>query len=108
MRRIAVSTSGSGTSAMVPLNIQNIEFKAAVGCIVTGTVNYTVQHTYDDVYSSTFSAATATWFNDANAALVGATANQEGTYAYPYTALQIKQNSGTGSVQMVVIEQGIQ
>jgi hypothetical protein len=67
--------------------------------VVTGTVNYTVQHTYDSP------AGFTTWFNDAT--LASKTANGETNITFPISGLQLVVNSGTGTATMTVVQAGI-
>ena len=70
------------------------------GVVVTGTVSYTVQHTFDDVDGS----GTVTWFPHASVA--AQTANKDGNYAFPVRAIRLNQASGSGSCVMTLIQSG--
>ena len=43
-----VSKTGTGSSDSIVMNTNATPFNVGFGVIVTGTVNYTVQHTFDD------------------------------------------------------------
>lgn len=101
MRPTRVSQTGTGSTPPVVLNKQ---IAASVACIVSGTVDYTVQITFDDVFASGFDPATATWFPHPASALVGATANQRGVIDFPIMAVRTTVNSGAGTVEMVVLQ----
>jgi hypothetical protein len=73
----------------------------ALGVVVTGTVNYTVQHTFDDVNDS---AVTPTWFD--HPTLAGQTASKDGNYAFPPYFIRITVNSGTGTAKLYVTQAG--
>jgi hypothetical protein len=79
-------------------------FNIGFGVVVTGTVTYSVQHTFDDPFSSTFTPATATWFNHED--LVSQTTSQDGNYAFPVRAIRVNQSAGAGSTVMTVIQAG--
>lgn len=87
------------------VNYKMPNFKASISEIVTGTVNATCQHTFDDVFASTWTAASATWFPNDATELVGFTANQNGNYAFPPVACRTIINSASagGAVRFIVI-----
>lgn len=71
---------------------------------VTGTVNWTVQQTLDDLFDSTI---TATWFDHPDTAnMVAQTTAKQGRYDVDPGATRIVLNSGTGSVRYVVLQNG--
>jgi len=106
MRRIDLSKTGAGASAVSPMNLNTSPFNVGFAVIVSGTVNYTVQHTFDDVYSPTFNAGTATWF--AHPTIASLAANADGNYAFPVTAIRLLVNSGGGTATLVLLQAGIQ
>lgn len=106
MRRIVLSQTGAGSSAVSPMNLNTSPFNVGFAVIVSGTANYTVQHTFDDVYSPTFNAGTATWFPHPTIASLGA--NADGNYAFPVTGIRVTVNSGGGTAQLVLLQAGIQ
>lgn len=98
-----ISAPGNGTPIM--LDIMHAPFNISLFCVVTGTVNYTVQHTGDDIMNT--AASSCTWFPHDNADLVNATTNQNDNFSFPVTATRIVMNSGTGSVTLTVIQAGV-
>lgn len=102
---ISAGFAGTAASTTFVVNYKMENFKASLAAIVSGTINATVQHTFDNVFASTWTAAGGTWFNHDDTDLVNLTANQNSNYAYPPTATRIIVNSVTspGSVQYVVI-----
>lgn len=108
MRPVTLTTtdaSGAATTSVVCRpDVHTSPFNIGFGVIVTGTVNYTVQHTFDDVWSSSFNPATATWFDHATVA--GETTNQDGNYAYPVNGIRLRQASGSGSCVMKITQAG--
>jgi hypothetical protein len=102
MRRIVLSRSGVGVSAAAPMNINIAPFNIGIGVIVTGTVSYTVQQTYDDVFDP---AVTPVWFD--HPTLAAKTVSAEGNYAYPVLGVRVSVVSGSGSVRAVLIQAGI-
>lgn len=109
MRPINLTTSDASgaavSSSVCSLDLYLTAFQVTLQAIVTGTVNYDLQYTKDDVYSPTFNPATAQWtpFTDAD----GVTADAEVTLISPVTAVRILQNSGSGSVLCRVLQAGI-
>lgn len=104
MRPIVVSLSdasgGAKTSAALPMDIHGRP-QVSIQADVTGTANYTVQQTLDDVFDATI---TATWFDHPDTNLVAATADKQGNYAYIPRAVRIVLNSGSGSVKLTLIQ----
>jgi hypothetical protein len=87
------------------MDIHLTPFNVGFGVSVTGTVSYTVQHTFDDVFAKNFNPATATWFNHED--LVSQTTNQDGNYAFPVRAIRLNVGSSTGTVTITLIQAGI-
>lgn len=83
------------------LNIHGQPANTVLACVVSGTVNYTVQHTYDDPNET----SPPTTFDDA--ALTAQTANAEGSYSFPVFASRVRVNSGTGTVTVKLIQAGL-
>jgi len=106
-RPVRVTVSSASASNPIPLNTYGDPFNVGIGCDVSagGILTYTVQHTFDDVQANTFDPATATWFS--NSTLVAQTADKDGNYAYPVTAVRLLVTAYTsGSVTMTVIQAG--
>lgn len=104
MRPITVSVTGVGVSAPQPLDTIRNPFNVGFGVIVDGTVTYTVQHTFDDVWEAGFSAASATWFDHPDVAALSA--NEDGTYAFPVKAVRLQVTAGTGTATLKLIQAG--
>ncbi len=96
---ITVGTTAVGADAWVPLDYVQAPFNIGLYVIVTGTVNYTVQYTPHDVFDPT---AQPVAFN--HSYMAAQTASMSGNFAFPCRAARIKINSGTGSVQFVVLQ----
>lgn len=102
MRPTTVSVTGVDTSAVVVPDYISSPFNVGIGCTVTGTATYTVEHTFDDVFSLNFNPATATWI--ANSGLTAKTTSTDGNYAFPVRGIRLKVTSGTGTVAMTVVQ----
>jgi archaellum component FlaF (FlaF/FlaG flagellin family) len=101
MRQQVVSKTGTGSSAIIPMNLDSTPFNVGFGVVATGTVTYTVQHTFDNPWTT----ATPVWFNHPTVA--GQIANADGNYAFPVAAIKVVVTAGTGTAQLTVIQAGI-
>ena len=100
MKLQTVSQTGVGSSSAIVMNLNATPFNVGFGVVKTGTVNYTVQHTFDDP-----NVALSTWFPHPTVA--AQIANADGNYAFPVTAIRITMNSGDGTVTLKLIQAGI-
>jgi long-subunit fatty acid transport protein len=104
MRPVTVTQTGVGTSALIPWDYIQTPFNASISTVVTGTATYTIQHTFDDIFASTYNPATGTWFDHDVANMVAATTNQDSNYSAPIRASRINLTSGTGSVALTGLQ----
>jgi len=108
----AVGTSvsaGTGStnaySNWIPLNGPGATSMAAVAAYVTAsTINYTVQHTFDNIFNS---SDTINIFPIDDTSMVGATTTQESNYTFSPRAVRILINSGSGSLDFYVNQSGL-
>lgn len=84
-----VTQTGVGNSTAIDI-FETVDIRISYALGVTGTVNYTVQHSLDGVRF---------FDNSDNAAQ---TTDQDGNYVMPIRAVRVKVNSGSGSVQLYV------
>lgn len=101
MRPVSVTVSAVAISNPIVMDYMKDPFAVGLGVKVTGTITYSVQHTFDDVYDST---VTPTWFD--NTSLAAQTANKDGNYAFPVRAIRLNNTAGTGSATLTVIQAG--
>jgi archaellum component FlaF (FlaF/FlaG flagellin family) len=94
-----IGWAATAVSPWVPLNFHLQNFSASVAVAIVGTINYDVQHTYDDI-----NAADAFAFN--HTSLVAKTANADGSYVTPVAAVRVDVNSHTGGSFTFVVHQG--
>jgi hypothetical protein len=99
MRRITETVTGVGTSPVLPMDFRAQVFNIGFGCEVTGTATYSVQHTFDDIY--TIPAGSLVWFN--NSTVNAVSANADGNYAFPVSALRLNVTASTGSVTINIL-----
>lgn len=103
MRAITRTLSAAGTSTAIPMDTYSDPFNVGVAVVMTGTLTYSVEHTFDDIFNS---AVTPTWF--ANTGLSAKTTSSDGNYAYPVRAIRLNITSFTsGSATMTVIQAGM-
>lgn len=86
-----------------PLNWRQKTFQVSLGVDISGTINYTVQHTFNQMGSA--NPSTFTWWP--HATLVTKTADADGNYASPVTATRLLINSLTsGATAAFYVVQG--
>lgn len=100
MKVQTVQKTGAGSTNAVVINTNVTPVNIGFAVVVTGTVNYSVQYSYDDP-----SAGFTTWFDDAT--ITSKTGNEDGSINFPITGLKVLVNSGAGSVTMNVVQAGI-
>lgn len=103
-RSTSDASGGAVTSGIVALDTFSTQFQVSIGCAVTGTVNYTVQYTLDNVLAPGYLPSSGTWFNLTD--LASKTATLSAIVDFPVTAVKLVQNSGAGSVVMTVLQTG--
>lgn len=102
MQAIVISKTGTGSSSLAPLDTYRNPFNIGIGVVVSGTVNYTIQHTFDDIFNP---AVTPVWFS--HPTLNALTANADGNYAFPVRAIKILVNSGAGTATATIVQAGM-
>jgi hypothetical protein len=98
------ATGAALFSAPVVLDVNKTPFNVAMQVLVTGTVNYTVQYTFDNVFAAGYVPASGNWTNHPTLAALTATADSN--LAFPAAAIRITQASGSGSVRLTTIQAG--
>jgi len=110
---VEVGTNDIGSSRWVVCNTQISPFNIAMSVVADGTVNYTIEYTYDNVNSNqnsmggangNYPAVPTVW---AHATLAADTTSQDGFFAYPVAAWRATLNSGSGSITATGISAGI-
>lgn len=106
--KVGTNSVGSTPWFLVDWNLDPSNLTIAVD--VVGSVNYTVQYTYDDIMGQTNGAnwvdgyPTKIW---PDPILAAASADGETTYDNPVTAWRVQINSGTGSLRIAGIQAGV-
>lgn len=88
------ASGGATFSAVCPIDWRTVPVNVGIGCIVTGTVSYSVQHTFDGT----------NWFNNAN--IASATGSLDTNYNFPVKAVRLTQASGSGNVVATLLQSG--
>ena len=104
MRPQSVSQTGVGNTAVLVPDYMISPFALGVGVIVSGTVTYTVQHTFDDVFAPGFNPATATWID--HPTLAAKTTTSDSNYAFPVRGIRLSVTAGTGTATLRLVQAG--
>jgi hypothetical protein len=101
----AVTVGTNGVASSRPIYLDPFA-RAPIGmqATVSGTVNYTVQQTVQDLNDVGY--VNATWLDHPDPNMVGATVNVQGNYGYLPQWCRITINSGTGTVELMVVQAG--
>lgn len=88
----------------IPLDNYISPFNVGFGVTISAgaTVDFTVQHTFDNVQDST---VTPVWFN--HPTVVNQSANANGNYAFPVTAVRLNVTDNNGTITFTVIQAGV-
>ena len=100
MKVQTVSKTGTGSSTAIPMNTNISPFNVGFGVVVSGTVNYTIQHTFDSIADGF-----TTWYS--HPTIASKTDNQDGNYAFPVTGVKVLVNSGDGTATLNLVQAGI-
>ena len=95
MRPQTLSQTGAGSTNGIVTDHYISPFNIGFGVVVSGTVNYTVQHTFDGT----------NWFNHPD--VVGQASNADGNYAFPVLLIRLTVNSGSGTATLTAIQAGL-
>lgn len=101
---LTVGTTGVGASKPIVLDQYISPFNPAFVAEVTGTVNYDVQYTYDDLFDPA-GQGSLNWFSIA--ALTAQTTTKDSALTAPVSGVRVKINSGAGSVKLIAKQPGI-
>lgn len=95
MQPITQSITGTGSTNGIPLDHYISPFNVGFGVVVSGTITYKVQHTFDGT----------NWFD--HPTVTGLTANQDGNYAFPVSQIRLTTTAGTGVATLTAIQAGL-
>ena len=100
MKLQTVSQTGVGSTDPIVMDTNKNPFNVGFGVVKTGTVDYTVQHTFDNPFGTI-----STWFNHPTVA--AQIANADGNSAFPVTAIRLTMNSGDGTATLKLLQAGV-
>lgn len=103
---ITIGTNGVGASDWRNVNLGPTPFQLGLALILTGTVNATVNYTYEDPNVPIVAGGQPTAFPIA-ALTAKAASTDGGAFNIPVAALQLVINSGTGTATLVIDQAGI-
>lgn len=99
---VTADTVATGASQEIPVDLYVNVFDVTLATEITGVVNYTIQYTFDDVFSGSGP------FNWASVAgLQTQTTNQNAVQTQPVRAFRTLTNSGQGTVKLLVVQAGL-
>ena len=104
MRPVVLSVTAVGNSAVDPLDHYLTPFNVSLGVVVTGTITYTVQYTYDDVFAAGYTPASGNWLPATG--LSAQTTTKDGSISFPVTGVRLNTSAGTGTATLTVIQAG--
>lgn len=106
MRPVRQSFSAGGAEIGAPIPIDKYLNPTNIGLSVdiTATATFTVEHTFDDVFAEDFNPVTAVWYP--HPTIAGDSANVDGNYAFPPSAIRLNIAANTGIVNFNVVQAG--
>lgn len=104
MRPIVLSVTGVGTSNVCPTDHYVSPFNVALGAQVSGTITYTVQYTFDNIFATGYNPATGNWTD--HPSLTAQTATKDSNIAYPVRGIRLITTAGTGTAALTIIQAG--
>ena len=105
MQPVNLSVTGVGNSAVFPVDTYVAPSNMGLAVVVTGTITYKVQYTFDNVFAKGYdpTAGTSTWFD--HPTLTGTT-SANSNIAYPVTGIRLTTTAGTGTATLTIIQAG--
>jgi hypothetical protein len=93
---VSAGYAAQGETAMWPVDRRLAPVNIGLGITQVSTT-YTLQHTFEDIYASTFDPGTAVWFNHPSLTALAAAA--DGNYSMPIAAFRLY-GTGAGSARL--------
>jgi len=104
MRPVTYIVTGAGASGVYAPDHYVSPFNVALGVVVSGTVTYTVQYTFDDVFAKDYNPSTGTWTD--HPTLTAQTTTKDSNIAYPVRGIRLTVSSGDGTARLTAIQAG--
>ena len=103
MRPVVFSVIGVGDSNVYPVDNYISPSNMGLAVVVSGTITYKVQYTFDDVFAKGYTPASGNWFD--HPTLTGS-ASLNSNIAYPVTGIRLSTSAGTGTATLTIIQAG--
>jgi hypothetical protein len=103
MRPVVLSITGVGTSNPYAVDTYISPSNMGLAVIVTGTITYKVQYTFDDIFAQNYQASSGNWFD--HPTLVGS-ASGNSNIAYAVTGIRLLTSAGSGTATLTIIQAG--
>lgn len=102
------ASGGAKTSPVCPLDHYTSPFNVSLQGLVSGTVTYTVEYTFDDVFATSYNPATGNWTSHPGFLVTGnpVSDTRDDNLGMPATGVRLKLVTGTGSVRLTIIQAG--
>lgn len=102
---VTAGINGTCESAWYILNYRGEDFNVGIGCELSGTATYAMQHTFTDLQTKGFLEDDATVYT--HSTLTGETTNQDGNYTNPPVATRLSITAHTsGTVSATIVHSG--
>lgn len=98
------SVTGVGVSNTYPPSNSPSPFNVSLGVKVTGTVTYTVQYTFDDVFATGWTPASGVWTD--HPSLTAQTTSKDSNIAYPVSGIRLNVTAGSGTAVLTITQAG--
>ena len=103
MKPVNLSVTGVGNSAVFPVDTYVAPSNMGLAVVVTGTITYKVQYTFDSVFAAGYDPTSGTWFD--HPTLTGS-ASANSNIAYPVTGIRLTTTAGTGTATLTIVQAG--
>ena len=103
MKPVNLSVTGVGNSAVFPVDTYVAPSNMGLAVVVTGTITYKVQYTFDNVFAAGYDPTSGTWFD--HPTLTGS-ASANSNIAYPVTGIRLTTTAGSGTATLTIIQAG--
>jgi hypothetical protein len=105
MKPVTFSITGVGNSPVSPVDTYVAPTNMGMAVIVTGTITYKVQYTFDNIFAAGYdpTAGSSNWFD--HPTLVGS-ASGNSNIAYPVTGIRLITTAGSGSATLTIVQAG--
>lgn len=104
---VTVGTNGVGASVWQTMNIHAQPANIVAAVVVSGTVDYTLQYTYDNPNARDAQNAQVQPTPWDDEVLVAQTTTKQTAFSFPLYGIRLKVNSGTGTATLTLTQAGI-